>query len=328
MKTKNLFFIFLFFMLSHGSTSANIITGDIYYSHLSGLTYKINIELYTTLPAIDTIILLNKGDGISDTLIGLPQSFDNFALITYSIDHTYTGQGTYILSINIPNRIPDILNMANSFETEFYLQCKLIIDSTFINNSSIKTSLPIDTAYLGKNYQYNMNLTDNDNDSLIYSLLPPAGIGSFIPSGMVIDSLLGTIVWNTPLALGEWIVDILIKEKRNGAITGESIKELYIYVAMPPQSVKENNLTDSRIITIFPNPVSHFITFQMQLNERQDIRYSVFNLHGQLIEEKKLGKKSGNISHTLDCSYYPNGIYLLKINCGNNVINYKIVKQF
>ena len=80
-------------------------------------------------------------------------------------------------------------------------------------------------------------------------------------------------------------------------------------------------------VNVYPNPASYFITMQMQLDKAENISYKIFNIYGQLVEDKNLKKQFGSFSHTIDFSSYVNGFYLLQINYGNNVVSKKIIKH-
>jgi len=79
-----------------------------------------------------------------------------------------------------------------------------------------------------------------------------------------------------------------------------------------------DNLTDSDILNIYPNPSSRYISIA-GINDLKKINISIFNLYGQnLINTQN--------SLNIDISSLPNGVYLIKIEQNNNVHLTKFVK--
>jgi pimeloyl-ACP methyl ester carboxylesterase len=77
-----------------------------------------------------------------------------------------------------------------------------------------------------------------------------------------------------------------------------------------------NELFDSKI-TLFPNPVSQFVTIQSEKNE---FMYQLLDVNGRVIS---MNKTLSNL-HMLDVSILSKGIYQVQVTDGMN----KIVKQF
>ena len=86
---------------------------------------------------------------------------------------------------------------------------------------------------------------------------------------------------------------------------------------MYSETVKvENN------INIYPNPIiNEFLTVKFGMNK--EIRYLIqlFDVAGNLIYSAK-----ANESKDIDFSYFPKGLYILKITKGETTFNYKIIK--
>ena len=114
---------------------------EITYKHISGLTYeaKIITYTYTPSPADRPELTLVWGDGSSSILlrtqkINLP---DNISLNVYEYNpslgatsnrHTYSSPGTYILSMEDPNRNYGVINIPNSVNVPMYVQTVLVIN--------------------------------------------------------------------------------------------------------------------------------------------------------------------------------------------------------
>ena len=203
--------------------------GEITYEHLSGFTYKAKIVTYTKTSAIPdrTELPFNWGDGTLDTLqrISKVLSTNDVTINTYAGTHTYSGQGSFTMSFEDPNRNAGILNMFNSDLIPFYVQSTLIISSFTGHNTSVQLlEAPIDNGCFNEIYIHNPNAFDIDGDSLSYELTPSLGSGgSTIPSwvvpnasdSIVIDPFTGDFLWVKPAKIGIFNIAILIKEWRS-----------------------------------------------------------------------------------------------------------------
>ena len=79
-------------------------------------------------------------------------------------------------------------------------------------------------------------------------------------------------------------------------------------------------------LNIFPNPTSNQTTIFFKLHEQDEITLSLFSLSGQEIRQMFSGKKSqGTHRFEIDCSNLSNGIYLVKLQSGNEIITQKLL---
>jgi WD40 repeat protein len=85
-------------------------------------------------------------------------------------------------------------------------------------------------------------------------------------------------------------------------------------------SIKENPISTQ---TIYPNPTNGLINIDLQcLNTNQS--YEIYDNNSILLLNQTISPQS---SLTIDFSQYSNGIYFIKLYCGNIVSTYKIVKE-
>lgn len=73
-----------------------------------------------------------------------------------------------------------------------------------VNNAPVITSTPVTSATKNQAYTYDVNATDSDGDTLVYSL-------TTTPSGMSINSSTGLITW-TPTAAGNYNVTVEVSD--------------------------------------------------------------------------------------------------------------------
>ena len=66
----------------------------------------------------------------------------------------------------------------------------------------------------------------------------------------------------------------------------------------------------------------------MNLQQKQNVEFVLYNFLGQIIYDKNISEQSGVLNQEINISSLPNGIYLLKVNEGDNkYLTQKIVKQ-
>ncbi len=247
MKTIRKFFfpILLLFFVSSAFATHNR-AGEITYERdiNNPLLYYFTITTYTkTSSAADRDTLtLEWGDGTSSVLqrqskvtVG-PDISRNI----YQGSHLYPGPSTYIVSMTDPNRNGGVINIPGSVNVPFYIETRLTI-SPFLgyNNSPVLLYPPIDEGVIGQIFVHNPNAYDPDGDSLSYELIVCKREGGLpIPgytfpassTSFTLDAVTGNLVWDTPIALGEYNVAFLIKEWRSGTMIGYVERDMQITI--------------------------------------------------------------------------------------------------
>lgn len=251
--TLRIFTGLLLLLASLSATATHQRAAEITYKHIQGLTYEVKIitYTYTPSPADRPELTIDWGDGTSSVLkrtdkINLP---DNISLNVYEYRpdqgattnrHTYSSQGTYILSLEDPNRNFGIVNIPNSVNVPMYVQSELIVNPFLgFNNSPVLLNPPIDVGCQGQTYYHNPGAYDIDGDSLSYRLIDCKTTGGIDIPGYVlppatnsisIDPIRGDFVWNTPTQQGEFNIAILIEEWRNGIKIGSVTRDMQIEI--------------------------------------------------------------------------------------------------
>ena len=226
--------------------------GSITYKHLTGNTYEFTIKTCTktTSEADRNELEVKWGDGTLDTVDRVSTIFSTLYDVQENVyigTHDFSGPGTYIISVEDPNRNASIVNINSSVNVEFCIQSELII-SPFIgspNNSIVIQDCPCpEFACANETYCYNISAYDPDGDSLSYSLVPCRGYDCLemsIPQvynypdvagggQLSIDPVTGTLCWVNPIILGEYNVAIKISEYRNGIYIGSVLQDMQISV--------------------------------------------------------------------------------------------------
>jgi len=250
-------FFGIFLAASTSSYGTHLRAGEITVEKVDGcgsLTVSITITVYT-----DTGSDINFGDGFlyfgdgTDPVVlptieeeTRPDLGDEVGIASFTIEYTYSSPGVYKIGYLEPNRNADIVNVANSVNTTFYVETQIII-SPFVgcNNSPVLLIPPIDRACPGVAFFHNPGAFDPDGDSLAYELVVPkkeqdtevdqwvdpadlsdsnedeTGAATFS-----IDPITGELSWNAPSITGEYTVAFIVKEFRK--IEGEYVQLGYV----------------------------------------------------------------------------------------------------
>ncbi len=147
-------------------------------------------------------------------------------LNTYTITHTYSGPGEYLIRSSDPNRNKGVDNISGSENLPFYVEAFLKINSfTGANSSPVFTFPPVDRACTNKCFEHNPGAYDPDGDSLSYEISVPRGTGGqpllsytdppINPGGKFnIDPITGLLSWCNPPRQGEFNMAFLVREWR------------------------------------------------------------------------------------------------------------------
>ena len=232
----------------------------------TSLTVRATIVTYTAVTGPsqeadrDTLTLL-WGDG-SQTVVfrvngpegpqGIPNGElvgDNIKKNIYVAEHTYSGRGSYEVSMQDPNRIAGIRNITESINEVFYLRTVFtFLNPNFQGPNSTPELLqpPIDDGCVGRRFVHNPNAFDPDGDSLAYRLGRPLGRGgepissyrfpgefggpNNQPSDFTIDEDTGTLTWEFPREIGQFNAVILIISYRNGRAIDTTLRDMQIFI--------------------------------------------------------------------------------------------------
>ncbi len=241
-----LIFSFLILLTPASVYATHNRAGEITYRHLGGNNYEITVTTYTknSSPADRCEVEVFWGDNTSDFLpringntsgscspAGMGEIIPNANDVKKNIyrgTHSYLSPGSYVISMQDPNRNQGIANIPNSVNVVFYLQTTLIIDAILGPNSSpVLLNPPIDDGCTGKRFVHNPAAYDADGDSLAYRLVDVRGVNgtpfgttydpSFVQDPVTIDSITGDLIWDAPQVQGQFNFAIEIIEYRKSA---------------------------------------------------------------------------------------------------------------
>jgi hypothetical protein len=237
-------------LMSIQSYGTHLRAGEIIVERVGcvGLTFRITVRVYTdTESGINFGGIedwLNFGDG-EEMLVPekpstpRPDLGPNVGYAEFRIEHTYPGNGSYVISYREPMRNQFVVNMDGSVNTRFYIETKIILDSYMGCNRMPQLLIaPIDGACTGAKWSHNAGAYDPDQrDSLSYELAIPfrevntpvfnyrdpntpefyvdylneEGDG---PPTFSIDPIYGTVTWDAAGMAGEYNIAFLVHEWR------------------------------------------------------------------------------------------------------------------
>ena len=187
--------------------------------------------------------VLSFGDGSTVIVpIQVPFVIDpmlNIGRVQYTIVHTYSAPGKYILSYREHARNAGIVNMDESAFTTFYTETGITIANGYCDSSPYLTVPPVDRACSGISYYHNPGAIDPNDDSISFEFVIPksdlstnvknyrdpndrqfyssAGIDYGTgnedhdgPPTFVIDPVTGTLTWDAPGVVGEYALAIKV----------------------------------------------------------------------------------------------------------------------
>lgn len=214
--------------------------------HVSGYTYRAVLVTYTfTQSPVDRPeIELAWGDGTIELVSRSSVQYleNDTKMNRYVAEHTYSGPGIYTLYMEDPNRNSGVINVPNSVLTYMYVSTSILISPWLGEGSStpVTTHRPVDdNACLGKRFTHNPGAYDPDGDSISYRLIPCRTVnGEDVPGytypiandTFCIHPQTGTLLWQSPMAQGEYNVAILMEEWRNGIKLGHVTRDMQILV--------------------------------------------------------------------------------------------------
>jgi gliding motility-associated-like protein len=255
--------------------------GEITYEHVGGFTYRVRITTYTKQSAIAdrNSLKIRWGDeGPNTTENDLDSLFRTNQVLDVGIDvkrneysglHTYSGPGTFVISVEDPNRNAGVLNINNgdpgtpeAEKTSTSVMAVFAIRSVLVirpgnggHNNSIKfLNPPIQDACIYQPWIHNPVAFDSlEGDQLVFSLVSCLGLNAEPldawespndytddPTDVFsINAENGDITWDTPLVAGEYNVAFEVKEYRQGLFVGSVQRDMQITVVtcanVPPE---------------------------------------------------------------------------------------------
>jgi len=243
-KITKTFLVLFLILLSKNIFATHAKTAEILYKHIEGYTYEITIITltYSLSPADRPELTLKCGDGVTQVLprISYTELDPTTRKNIYMGQHTYPGEGSYMLSMEDPNRNYGIVNIPNSVNQPQYVESLLVIDDEAGPNNSVEfLIMPAVNVKINSVFQYNVGAIDFDVDHLVYELVSCKGSnGEPIPgyeipaatNAFSLNAVNGEITWDSPYIVGEYVIAVKVTEWRNGMVIGFVTREFQFLV--------------------------------------------------------------------------------------------------
>lgn len=167
----------------------------------------------------------------------------------YIAFHTYSGFGTYRISMTDPNRNAGILNVNYPFSVNirFHLETIFTLSNPVnsgCNSTPILNTPPINFGCVGHPFTHNPGAEDPDRDSLAYVFtVPLQGQDSIVPNyrypneispgpnnQLTINPVTGDILWLSPVQPGEYNLAFFIISYREGIAIDTMLRDMQIII--------------------------------------------------------------------------------------------------
>lgn len=262
---RKFFAFFLFLTMALPAWATHQRAAEITYEWKGGNAYEFTLTCYTYSPSAAGVqrdsLLVMWGDGFGDYVprVVFQNLGDDYTLNVYRMLHNYSSSGTYVVSMEDPNRNYGVVNVPNSVSVPMYIETELVINPFLGYNNSVQLlNAPVDKGCVGKPFYHNPAAYDPDGDSLSYRLVPCKGTnGEEIPgysypqtsSLFDIDPVTGVLQWENPMLQGEYNVAILIEEWRQGVKIGSVIRDMQILINACNNNIPQiNTISDTCIV--------------------------------------------------------------------------------
>jgi hypothetical protein len=91
-------------------------------------------------------------------------------------------------------------------------------------------------------------------------------------------------------------------------------------------SVNQTKQFDVLNTMVYPNPVQDQIHVQFELLKSSQVKITLMDIQGKLIQTLDMGMKSGNVQTVLNAENLNKGAYFLRIETQNGMTTYKLMK--
>jgi Secretion system C-terminal sorting domain len=371
---KPFYFLALFGLMAAPAWATHLLGGQIQARNTSGNTYEITVVLYMDEAAgrisSDQMsqISVCMGDGNLRTIPRTTRTaiFDKTLSVNiWRFTHSYPGPGVYEVTCSITGR-SKMANITVSEETNLTLRTTLQVRGGSLNTTPA-FSLTEEFLNIGINQRaaLNFRVTDPDGDSLTYALVRPfttqlaancnpVALAQYQYPNAVsqrgtyrLNARTGELVWDAPVASGQYVATIQIREWRNGIQISESQVETILRVldkagtssTIPPFEPAaevvsgglvlgtESDTETDLLLTVSPNPVQEQLTVQVRSQKSAPLRLQLLDLTGRVMDEKNFTQPRTDQKTVFSVGSLPSGVYLIRADFGGRVLSRKALKQ-
>lgn len=210
-----------------------------------------------------------------------------------------------------------VKRMASSYQLRNITDRTTLPDGTVLTASQYGPTVDASNA-LGKyieDYEYVPGLGDLDEHNGRFCVTPeyPQGIYAYF---VTIDSNLEAVY---PYTLGLTYYGVVPTGNTGPGSGHNTISEpVETYV------VGINEMTNDIYVNVFPNPSASNVSVYVAPSFHNNLTAEIYSSVGQLIASRENMQPA--VSYTFDLSGFANGVYMLRLKSGNNVVEKHLVK--
>ncbi len=86
-------------------------------------------------------------------------------------------------------------------------------------------------------------------------------------------------------------------------------------------------ITSETGFRLFPNPAVDIVNLEISAGVNQEVKYTIYDSFGTVVEDRDLGIRSGTITQVVDVSSYQVGLYLVRVYTGGSVQSKTFMKN-
>lgn len=106
----------------------------------------------------------------------------------------------------------------------------------------------------------------------------------------------------------------------------ESLEEIKLFALQrPPEMLNQLTSLYKLPFSVYPNPSTGMVTIDFGEDDKTAVDVKLYTTQGQLIYEKAFSTASALKHSTINLSHIPNGLYVLKLQYGNLILNQKLL---
>ncbi len=352
--------------IAFSSHATHLKSGVINALKLEGqnLSWQITLTTYIdgNSPVRNPSATLSFGDGSAKRTIPVSTTTllpgYNIVMYTYTTTHTYPAPGRYTIFYYEQNRNTGILNIDNSDFSTFYIETELVVDPSLpFTSTPLISNPPLGYGSLNRKFTYNPAARDADGDSLSYRLITPRQY--IIPNGPVmqvtnyrspetlggaledgsapatftLNPQTGTIEWNSPGIVGEYIVAFeIIKWRWIPSQTRHVQIATIVYDMMVTirdnvaTSLPESETLAKLQLNLYPNPARGHVNISLVLADTGMAQVLIYHSSGQQIAEiTNSDLMAGKHNYTYNTEQLKPGLYLCQVKTTREIISKKLV---
>lgn len=286
------------------------ITGAFFQQKLvSGYKYSGDLYMFTNLS--NTIfrpyVLFNWGPSTDTLWFVQANAFANTVVNKFTGTFTYANPGFYQTIFIDAYRISGIKNISNSQNETIQIANTISINSfSGSNDSPTLQNYPIYYTKMGNQVFYDPNFTDDDGDSLSFSITNCSAANYYLPSGVALNPF-GVLTFSKD-SIGLYAFSYNIHEWR------KNVDGNYVYLGSTQfdfvmdinSSIGIEELKWKNKIILAPNPASTILHIKSELNFNEETKIEITNSLGQVV-------LNINYSAEIDISLLNSGIYFIKV---------------